>query len=455
MELTLIQKNALAQIRDFESGTDLQQGILYGPPACGKTQVITNLIEGNRPRPGQVGKRIDVVVTHYSCIYEICKTLRRSKVSNEVFVINGQGDFRYLQTKLRSVGRIVVLCMDTHFRRVCDLLRDVQVSRIVFENVECLNICAFEPPDTSNIWFVTSHEKVLAKRARTLKSKFWRTIAFAKEAHEGVQMDYEETVPNIVAHGSNNVTMFSEPDKRVMNSAAKKLFDDGRDSLAISCIAGQNVRREDASIILNKKSFDKLQEICPICYEERNDLPRIVTPCCENNFCAKCFVACLEVSNACPMCRTICDETACYKIHSTPIVVIRDIVEETGRIIRSLQQTESPKILVVATQRFFGSIVELMWRVDLDFVELSGNRYTMRKRTEKFASEPNSLAVVEHGTMGFAPIRLTRLTHVVFIGGVSPCTMRHWTSRAITPKTLSSLPESVLVQSVYDLAFQL
>jgi hypothetical protein len=96
-----------------------------------------------------------------------------------------------------------------------------------------------------------------------------------------------------------------------------------------------------------------------------------------------------------------------------------------------------------------------MWRVGIDFIEISGNRYSLKKRTDAFTIEKNQLAVVEQRTIGFAPIRINRLTHVIFIGGTSSNTVHHWTTRSVTPKTIQDLPEAIFIQSIYDHAFNL
>jgi hypothetical protein len=96
-----------------------------------------------------------------------------------------------------------------------------------------------------------------------------------------------------------------------------------------------------------------------------------------------------------------------------------------------------------------------MWRVNVQFVEISGNRHSIRKRIDTFSGENNQIAVLEQRTVGFAPIRIHRLTHVIFIGGTSTNTVNHWTTRAVTPINMSSLPEAIFIQSVYDEAFHL
>ncbi len=459
MQLTTEQKRALSKLQQLEKIEDFSEGIFFGLPSCGKTQVIASLIESTQIQNSGTEKTIDVVVTHYSAIYETGKMLKKSDVSDHVFIINGAGDFNYLETKLKSVRRIVILCMDTHFRRVCDVLRDSIVTRIVFDNTDCLNISGFESPNTIITWFVTSHIRILTKRAKSMKSKFWKLVSFCMNSSETVEMEYALDVSDIHTEGVDRTILFSEPDNRVMNSASKKLFDEGRDTLAVQCLQGQNIRREDASIFFRKQTFEKLQDECPICYEKNSELPRMVTPCCENNFCARCFASLLDVSNACPICRSRFDTEDCFKVHSAPIAALKGIVEEAGSLIKTLAQEPSSKIMVVATQRYFGSIVELMWRVGIDigidFIEISGNRYALKKRIEAFSHDKNQLAVLEQRTIGFAPIRIHKLTHVIFIGGTSANTVHHWTTRATTPKTIQKLPEAIFLQSVYDQAFNL
>jgi hypothetical protein len=455
MELTSDQARALSTLQNFEKNGDFSEGIFCGPPSCGKTQVIAALIESTKVINTELEKTIDIFVTHYSSIYETSKIFKKLSISDDVFVINGPCNFKYLETKLKTVRRIVVLCMDTHFRRVCDIVSESIVTRIVFDNAECLNISGFQSPNTRGIWFVTSHIRIMAKRAKSIKSKFWKLIAFTLNSHDTVEIGYDRVIPDLHSQGLNRVILFSEPDIRVMNSAAKKLFDEGRDALAVQCVQGQDIRKEDASIILREQTFEKLQDECPICYEKVDNLPRVITPCCENNMCTRCFASWVDVSNACPICRTRFDTSTCYKVHSFPIVVLKGIVEETSRTIRLLIQDPSSKILVVATHRFFGSIIELMWRVGIDFIEISGNRYSLKKRTDAFTIEKNQLAVVEQRTIGFAPIRINRLTHVIFIGGTSSNTVHHWTTRALTPKTIQDLPEAIFIQSIYDHAFNL
>ena len=414
--------------------------VLVGTPSSGRTHAILSAIK-EKPVISTGDRNCDanILVVHYSAI---CNIVSRAKAEGigSVLCIKSQGDFADFADFTSVGGEILVVCLDIHFNRLCDNLRDVSVQRVVFDNLESLRVKNYSVLSCRSKWFVCTPSLLEAPRPRCRTHREARMAFLAgKSVHMPPRMEcYTEKM------------LFREVSTIPLLSAIKVLYDQGKRHLASACLPCENVRLADAPSVLGPEPSERLKDACPICYEDRG--PRIVVPCCKQNFCAKCLVRHLQGSQTCPMCRSQIDIYSCISVSEIAIPRISGIIGETRKLVRKCMAHGNPKILIVAGRGVYDSVWEIMWHADIDFVDIRGNNQAIHSKIQQFSSDSSRVGVVRNHHLRMAPIRTPSLTHVIFLGHLKREEQAHWASRGIGPHSVRP-PKVYSLESVYDSVF--
>ena len=418
--------------------------VLAGPPSSGRTHAVVAAIRdrpeiGPRDRDG--ARAANVVVAHYAAVSETAQRARGAGV-RDIVCINKPGDFSLLADAKDRAGPLLVVCRDTHFARLCDHLHAFRVQRIVFDNVESLRARNYAILRCEVIWLVC-RPALVADPSRT-KARTHREARMAALEGRIVRI-----LPEPSQHRQTRERIFySEIATPPLLATIEALFEVGRRALAEACLPCNNVRREDAPRVLGEKAAARLADACPICYEDRG--PRIVTTCCQNNFCAHCLVKHLRVSRACPVCRAEVKVGECTSVSDVAIPRMYGIAEETRRLLRRcLNPPGDGKVLVVSGGGVEGAVWDLLWFADVPFVDIRGNNLAVAKRIREFATGSARVGIVRNDEMKLAPLRTPDLAHVVFLGRLTQEEKEHWATRGSGPHS-QVLPDTHSIESIYE-----
>lgn len=418
--------------------------VLAGPPSSGRTHAVVAAIR-DKPEIGprdRDGTRVaNVVVAHYAAVSETAALAIGAGV-RDVVCINKPGDFSSLADAKERAGPLLVVCRDTHFARLCDHLHALSVQRLVFDNIESLRARNYAIIRCEAIWLVCtpslvadpSRSKARTHREARMAALEGRIVRIRPEPSQHLQ--------------TRERTFYSEIATPPLLATIEALFEVGRPIVAAACLPCNNVRREDAPRVLGQKAAARLADACPICYEDRG--PRIVTTCCQNNFCANCLVKHLRVSRACPVCRADIKIGECTSVSESAIPRMYGIAEETRRLLRRcLEPPGDGRVLVVSGGGVEGAVWDLLWFAEVPFVDIRGNNLAVAKRVREFETGSARVAIVRNDEMKLAPIRTPELAHVVFLGRLTEAEKEHWASRGAGPRS-QRLPDTHSVESIYE-----
>lgn len=441
------EKLAMEDAMTAESMADGDGSVLFGPPSSGKTEVILRTIH-EKPivRPGLHACDVNVFVVHYAAVSDAYRRAKGMGVRN-LFCVKKPSDFKIIVPRMSSMATICVICRDALFRRLCDHLENVTVQRLVFDNIESLRIKNYSNLRCNFKWFLTAALDRMSSRDSRTKS---RILKEAKHAYrDGRVVKIRHTPPQTVL---DRVAVYREIDPRNLNVTISALYNKEDYRLAESCLPCENVRRCDIEMVYRNQTCERIHDTCPICYEQKRHIPRIVVPCCENNFCAECLVKHIAGNPTCPMCRKSVDLHSCVSVSNVCVQKMGSFVQETKKTITECLLDPLARVLVVSGRDIFNSISDLMWHTELDYVDICGNNYLLDKRIRDFATSQLRLGIVRHHQIGLGPIRIPGVTHIVFVGYFSEQERAHWSSRSVGPHT-EYMPKTFSMESVYNRTF--
>lgn len=210
-----------------------------------------------------------------------------------------------------------------------------------------------------------------------------------------------------------------------------------------------NLRICDVEYVYKETACQRLVEPCPICMIHDENIPRLVVPCCEQNFCAKCLATHLCASSTCPMCRATLDLSDCTSVSETHISILGDILHEAKNFFGSVLEDPEARVLVVSGTEILYCPCHLVAHVGIDYVLLDGNMQTIKKRVSSFSRGAPKVAIIFSPRMGLASIRLPNVSHVVFLGYTSQRDIAHWSLRSYNPMKPNH-PKCYLLESAYS-----
>lgn len=437
----------LARMESLEA--DGGEFVLAGDPSSGRTAAV---IESVRARP-VIAKSAEkcyanVVVVHFSAVSDLVRRAKSAGIQR-VVPIRTRTDFAGITDTVACSETIFFACIDVHFARLCQSLHALAVQRIVFDNLDALRGLNYPIVSCHAKWFVCTPELLDRPRPRA------RAVREARLAHaQGRTVLAPRARAGLARDAGPELVMYRETTTAFLVATVNALYRNGRESLAAACLPCQNIRTADAPRILGDAVSAKLGDACPICLEDAG--PRLVVPCCNNNFCAECLARHLASRGTsprtCPMCRAGVDIHSCMIVSETVIPRVRGIVLETKSLIRRCLRDANAKVLVVAGAGIDNAVADLMWHTETPYIDIRGNSATIEKRLNQFRDESLAarVAVVRNHNLRFAPIRTPALTHVVFVGFLTRREQAHWETRGAGPQ-----PKTFSIESVYDAVFKI
>eukprot|EP00873_Tetraselmis_striata_P026961 jgi/Tetstr1/447225/TSEL_034662.t1 len=429
-----------------------RDAVLVGPPSSGKTEaILRTILETPIVRPGIHPCDVNVFVVHYAALPDACKRAKTLGVRN-LFCVSKPSDFKRLVPRMCTMATICVICRDATFNRLCDHLHTVTVQRLVFDNVESLRIKNYPAVRCNFKWFLTADlgATALAPALAPAPRKNSRIRKEAAAAYRGDRVVKIRHVPPQTV--LDRVVVYRETAPRHLNATICALYGREEYRLAEACLPCANVRACDMNLVYSKQTCDRVRDPCTICFEEKPHVARIVAPCCENNFCAECFLKHILDNPTCPMCRSNVDIHTCISVSDVAIQRLGSIVQETKKTLEECLADPRARVLVVSGRDIFNSVADLMWYTELAFVDICGNNHLLDKRIREFASSQCRLGVVRHHQIGLGPIRIPGVTHIVFVGYFSDEERAHWSTRGVGPHT-EYMPKTLSMESVYNRTF--
>lgn len=442
-------------IRSLEEATRHGEFVLSGDPSSGRTQAMIEAIAA-RPvisrEPLERGVAANVVVVHYSAVSETAARASSLGVA-DILCVKTPAGFGGLDPE-RVCGPLLIVCLDTLFGKLCPKLARVSVQRIVFDNLESLRVNSYPVVRCEAKWFVCTPRLLDAPRPRS-KSRTRREARLARSEGRVVETKSAQ------GFRAPKSVLYRETSTSCLMSTIGVLYKKKRTALATACLPCENLRRADAGLVLDERAVSRLGDACPVCYESAPPpaCPKVVVPCCKNNFCAECIVRHLAQSRACPMCRADVEINSCTSVSERLVLRVGGIVSETRSLLSKCLREPGAKVLVVSGAGVDDSVADLMWHAEIDFVDIRGNGRTIERRLRDFSQEDRArskVAVVRNHQLGFAPIRTPPLTHVIFAGHLTRDEQMHWASRGATANEASARPgpKTFAIQSVYDATFK-
>ena len=178
---------------------------------------------------------------------------------------------------------------------------------------------------------------------------------------------------------------------------------------------------EDNIMDLKRKYVDILTEDCSICYSEI-DGP-VMVPCCNNIFCGKCILKCLNINGRCPMCRAeITVSGLIYieknmkdeeKVEKDRIVVLKQKHEKVLEIV-SVGLTCGKKFLLFSnSDETFHIIRRVFDDNNIQFVEISGSKSVRDSKLKKFHEGKINVVFINSSFNG-AGLNLQDASDIIF-----------------------------------------
>lgn len=449
--------------------------VFCGPPGCGKTQALLELLRRHPMAARGVNAQcVNVVVVHYMAFADWRSRAESLGVPGTLCVArNFYGKLRAAVSRRED---ILLLCTPTTFRRCAEELGGTPVQRVVVDDWDSVFIPNFPPPGgdscRTTTWFVTNHPQWHIHCTWRLDRLAKRVAAVHEEATRGASAGSARTsgaavapagraASRVVASASAPAAWLAPGDvvrptaetSRVhatlcphLNAVAiRQLCESGHGALAHASFPGVCVRRSSVS---DPRVAERLAEECPVCYEEAGAGARVVCPHCRQTLCLKCAASNLCVSSSCAMCRGDATLADCTMVCASPP---RPLPSDTEALNSTLAEIHGAcpdaRVLLVAEYDCEEDIPG--WRS----VSLSGNLTAIQSKVRRFDAGLSTVMTANARTVGCAGLRLARVTHVVFVGALTSVLRAHWLVRARSlVGGAEETPSVVTVQSVFSLS---
>lgn len=424
--LTPRQADALDELLATDSPRGPPSGIFAGDPGTGKTRVLAALASRRRDTT--------VVVAHFTAVAHWKSTLERAGVP-VVIAVQRRADLRALRAAIHaSPGpwHAAVVCTDTILDCAAAFLDGMREppARLIVDNVESVHVPRFNIASRRAL-FVTGNLPAVLRDRRRCRDRLSRRLLEAASA--GSRVVLRQTLAGFF---EDRTILYREHSQFVAIETVARLMALGETSIAAACMPGDRLSTADAQGSLQQAARDRLADDCPICFEARRELPRVLLPCCTQNLCLECFATTMTYCSGCPMCRASVQPARCTLVDDPPPALFGTDTEQISSILRnSLTSSPLSRVLVVAGPTQFGDVYldVVMSICRVPYVPLRGNGDALRKRLRIFQRSGQRVAGIAANTLRLAPLRLGVLTHVVLIGTFSNAERTHWAARAAGP----------------------
>lgn len=163
---------------------------------------------------------------------------------------------------------------------------------------------------------------------------------------------------------------------------------------------------------------------CPICFEEPENY--LITPCCQQGFCAPCLLLSISVKPFCPLCRSSVVPSKCKKLLtkdlSSNIIVdnsaeaaVEQLPKKNDALLNILKENPTGKFLIFSRyDNPFDALESSLEGLGIHVKHLKGNKDAIKSTLHKFECGRIQCLLLNSQFAG-AGLNITAATHVILL----------------------------------------
>jgi len=162
---------------------------------------------------------------------------------------------------------------------------------------------------------------------------------------------------------------------------------------------------------------------CPICFEEPENY--LITPCCQQGFCAPCLLLSMSVKPNCPLCRASITPSKCKKLLtkdlSSNIIVeadqtqVEQLPKKNDALLKIINENPTGKFLIFSRyDNPFDALESNLENLGIHVKHLKGNKDAIKSTLTKFETGRIQCLLLNSQFAG-AGLNITAATHVILL----------------------------------------
>jgi chaperonin cofactor prefoldin len=162
---------------------------------------------------------------------------------------------------------------------------------------------------------------------------------------------------------------------------------------------------------------------CPICFEEPDNY--IITPCCQQGFCAPCLLLSISAKPFCPLCRASIAPSKCKKLLtkdlSSNVIVdnppeeIEQLPKKNDALLKIIRENPTGKFLIFSRyDNSFDTLETSLEGLGVHIKHLKGNKDAIRSTLHKFECGRIQCLLLNSQFAGTG-LNITAATHVILL----------------------------------------
>lgn len=162
---------------------------------------------------------------------------------------------------------------------------------------------------------------------------------------------------------------------------------------------------------------------CPICFEEPENY--IITPCCQQGFCAPCLLLSISAKPLCPLCRAPIAPSKCKKLLtkdlSSNVIVdnppeeIEHLPKKNDALLKIIRENPTGKFLIFSRyDNSFDTLESSLEGMGIHIKHLKGNKDAIRSTLHKFECGRIQCLLLNSQFAGTG-LNITAATHVILL----------------------------------------
>jgi SNF2 family DNA or RNA helicase len=162
---------------------------------------------------------------------------------------------------------------------------------------------------------------------------------------------------------------------------------------------------------------------CPICFEEPENY--LITPCCQQGFCAPCLLLSMSVKLNCPLCRASITPSKCKKLLtkdlSSNIIVeadqtqVEQLPKKNDALLKIINENPTGKFLIFSRyDNPFDALESNLENLGIHVKHLKGNKDAIKSTLTKFETGRIQCLLLNSQFAG-AGLNITAATHVILL----------------------------------------
>jgi SNF2 family DNA or RNA helicase len=162
---------------------------------------------------------------------------------------------------------------------------------------------------------------------------------------------------------------------------------------------------------------------CPICFEEPENY--IITPCCQQGFCAPCLLLSISAKPLCPLCRAPIAPSKCKKLLtkdlSSNVIVdnppeeIEHLPKKNDALLKIIRENPTGKFLIFSRyDNSFDTLESSLEGMGIHIKHLKGNKDAIKSTLHKFECGRIQCLLLNSQFAGTG-LNITAATHVILL----------------------------------------